>query len=76
MVANEMKLGHPESAEKVERGTRIYLIFLIGEALGARNFGQIWSLLSLWVPEHPSDCVIIPLLSVLLKSQVSPSMGW
>ena len=45
MVANEMKLGHPESAEKVDRGTRMYLIFLIGEALGSRNFRQALRLL-------------------------------
>jgi glycosyltransferase involved in cell wall biosynthesis len=60
MVANEMKLGHPESAEKVDRGTRMYLLFLIGEALGSRNFRQVLRLLSLWVPEHPLDGVIIP----------------
>ena len=60
MVANEMKLGHPESAEKVDRGTRKYLIFLIGEALGSRNFRQVLRLLSLWVPEHPLDGVILP----------------
>ena len=60
MVANEMKLGHPECAGKVDRGTRTYLLFLIGEALGSRNFAQILRLLSLWVPEHPLDGVIIP----------------
>jgi glycosyltransferase involved in cell wall biosynthesis len=59
-VANEMKLGHPESAEKVDRGTKMYLLFLIGEALGSRNFRQVLRLLSLWVPEHPLDGVIIP----------------
>jgi hypothetical protein len=60
MVANEMKAGHPESAEKVDRGTRMYLLFLLGEALGSRNFRQALRLLSLWVPEHPLDGVIIP----------------
>jgi Glycosyltransferase like family 2 len=60
MVAIEMKLGHPGSAEKVDRGTRMYLLFLIGEALGSRNFRQVLRLLSLWVPEHPLDGVIIP----------------
>ncbi|MEA2538843.1 MAG: hypothetical protein QOH35_209 [Acidobacteriaceae bacterium] len=60
MVANEMKVGHPESAEKVDRGTRMYLLFLLGEALGSRNFRQALRLLSLWVPEHPLDGVIIP----------------
>ena len=60
MVGNEMKLSHPESAEKVDRGTRTYLLFLIGEALGSRNFRQALRLLSLWVPEHPLDGVIIP----------------
>jgi glycosyltransferase involved in cell wall biosynthesis len=60
MVANEMKQGHPESAEKVDRGIRTYLLFLIGEALGSRNLRQVLRLLSLWVPEHPLDGVIIP----------------
>lgn len=60
MVANEMKLGHPESTEKVNRGTRMYLIFLIADALGSWNFRQALRLLSLWVPEHPLDSVIIP----------------
>jgi glycosyltransferase involved in cell wall biosynthesis len=60
MVGNEMKLEHPESAERVDRGTRMYLIFLIGEALGSRNFKQALHLLALWVPEHPLDGVIIP----------------
>lgn len=60
MVGTEMKLAHPESTEKVDRGTRMYLIFLIGEALGSRNFRQVLRLLSLWVPEHPLDSVIIP----------------
>jgi glycosyltransferase involved in cell wall biosynthesis len=67
MVANEMKLGHPERTEKVEKGTRMYLLFLISEALGSRDFGQVWSLLSLWVPEHPPDCVIIPLWAFCLR---------
>jgi glycosyltransferase involved in cell wall biosynthesis len=61
MVANEMKRGHPESAENVDRGTRMYLLFLINEALGSRNFSQTLRLLSLWVPDHPLDGVIIPL---------------
>jgi glycosyltransferase involved in cell wall biosynthesis len=61
MVANEMKLGHPESAGKVDQGTRMYLRFLIVEALGSRNLRQVLRLLSLWVPEHPLDGVIIPL---------------
>jgi glycosyltransferase involved in cell wall biosynthesis len=60
MVANEMKLGHPEGAEKVDRGTRMYLIFLIGEALASRNFRQVLRLLPLWVPQHPQDVVIMP----------------
>jgi glycosyltransferase involved in cell wall biosynthesis len=60
LVADEMKLGHPEGAEKVDRGTRMYLIFLIGEALTSRNFRQVVRLLSLWVPQHPLDGVIIP----------------
>jgi glycosyltransferase involved in cell wall biosynthesis len=60
MVANEMKLGHPESAEKIDRGTRKYLIFLIGEALSSRSFKQALHLLALWVPDHPFDGVIIP----------------
>jgi glycosyltransferase involved in cell wall biosynthesis len=60
MVANEMKLGHPGSAKKVDRGTRRYLLFLIGEALGCRDLRQVLRLLSLWVPEHPLDGVIIP----------------
>ena len=38
----------------------MYLIFLIGEALGSRNFRQVLHLLALWVPEHPFDGVIIP----------------
>jgi hypothetical protein len=61
MVASEMKLGHPESAGKVDQGTRMYLRFLIVEALGSRNFRQVLRLLSTWVPEHPLDGVIIPL---------------
>jgi glycosyltransferase involved in cell wall biosynthesis len=60
MVANEMKLSHPESARKVDTGTRMYLIFLINEALGSRNFRQALHLLALWVPDHPFDGVIIP----------------
>jgi glycosyltransferase involved in cell wall biosynthesis len=60
MVASEMKLGHPESAEKVDRGTRRYLVFLIGDALGSWNFRQALRLLSVWVSEHPLDGVIIP----------------
>lgn len=60
VVAGEMKLGHPERAEKVNRGTRMYLIFLIGEALGSWNFRQALHLLTLWVPEHPFDGVLIP----------------
>ena len=60
MVANEMKLGHPESAEKVDRGTRMYLVFLIGEALRSWNFRQVFQLFSLWVPEHPLESVILP----------------
>lgn len=59
-VANEMRRGHPESAEKVHKGTRKYLVFLIGEASGSRNFRQVLSLLSLWVPDHPLDGVILP----------------
>jgi hypothetical protein len=60
MVANEMKLGHPESAQKVDQGTRRYLLFLIGDALSTRDFRQVWRLLSLWVPEHPLSGAIIP----------------
>ena len=60
MVANEMKLGYPEHAEKVDQGTRSYLLFLIVEALGSQSFMQVLRLLSLWVPEHPLDGVIIP----------------
>jgi glycosyltransferase involved in cell wall biosynthesis len=60
MVANEMKLGHPKSAEKADRGVRMYLTFLIGEALASQNFRQALNLLALWVPEHPLDGVIIP----------------
>jgi glycosyltransferase involved in cell wall biosynthesis len=60
MVANEMKVDHPESAEKVDRGTRMYLLFLIGEALGSRNIKQALRLLALWAPEHPLDGVVIP----------------
>jgi glycosyltransferase involved in cell wall biosynthesis len=74
MVANEMKLGHPERTKKVEKGTRMYLLFLIDEALGSRDFGQVWSLLSLWVPEHPSDCVIIPLLA--FRRRVKFRLKW
>jgi glycosyltransferase involved in cell wall biosynthesis len=59
MVANEMKLSHPESADKVDRGARKYLCFLIGEALGAWNFRQALRLLSLWLTDHPFDGVII-----------------
>lgn len=55
-----MKLGHPEGAEKVDRGARMYLIFLIVEALGSLNFRQVLPLLSLWVPEHPLDGIILP----------------
>lgn len=60
MVAQEMKLGHPESAEKVDRGTRAYLIFLIIEALASWNFRQAFRLLSSWLLEHPLDGVIVP----------------
>jgi hypothetical protein len=60
MVANEMKLGHPQSIKRVDRGTRRYLLFLLGEALGSRNFRQALRLLTLWVPEHPLDAVILP----------------
>jgi hypothetical protein len=68
MVANEMKLGHPESAEKVDRGTRMYLIFLIGDALRSWNFRQALHLLALWVPEHPFDGVMIPFLVFCSKA--------
>lgn len=62
MVANEIKLGHPESAEKVDRGVRAYLVFLIGQALSSLDFRQVLRLLSLWVPDHPLDAVIVPFL--------------
>ena len=60
IVADEMKLGHPQSAETVDRGTRKYLLFLLGEALASQNLRQVLRLLSLWVPQHPLDGVIIP----------------
>ncbi len=46
MVADEMKLDHPDSAEKIDEGIRDYLQFLVGEALAFRNFRQALSLLS------------------------------
>lgn len=70
MVAHEMKLSHPESAKRVDRGTRMYLVFLIGEALGAFDLRQVWRLVSLWVPEHPRDSIILPFSVFSLKADL------
>jgi hypothetical protein len=40
---------------------RLYLVFLIGEALRSWDFRQVLRLFSRWVPGHPLDSVILPL---------------
>lgn len=74
MVANEMKSGYPQSAENVDRGTRRYLLLLLGEALRTWNFRQAFSLLSLWVQEHPFDGVILPFS--LFRAKAGLHLHW
>jgi len=64
IVADEMKLDYPESAEKIDVGIRLYLEFLIGEALVFRDFRQVLSLLSSTFLSHRWDPIVI-LVSVL-----------
>jgi glycosyltransferase involved in cell wall biosynthesis len=55
MVVEEMKLNHPDSADRIDAGTRFYMRFLVGEALAFANFPQVLSLLSLWSSSHGWD---------------------
>jgi len=69
IVADEMKLDYPESAEKIDAGIRSYLQFLVGEALSFRDFRQALSLLSSPVLSHRWDPTVI--LVALLRQKIS-----
>jgi len=60
LVAEEMKRDHPEQHQNIERGVRRYVVFLIGEAAGALDVRQTWSLLHFRTRDHPLDLIRIP----------------
>jgi glycosyltransferase involved in cell wall biosynthesis len=74
MVADEIKRSHPNLSDEADEGIRSYLQFLVSEAIASRDLGQFWSLMSSWIPAHPSDCVVIPL--AVFCSKVRRHVQW
>lgn len=73
-VATEMQADYPDHKRTIDKSTRYYLRFLIGEAIARRNFEQVWLLLSPWVREHPFELLFIPLR--IVGMMVKFHLGW
>ena len=67
LVADEMRLLYPESSRSIQRGLRLYVEFLIGEATAAANFLQAGSIYWNWIRRHPGDALRVPLAALWPK---------
>jgi cellulose synthase/poly-beta-1,6-N-acetylglucosamine synthase-like glycosyltransferase len=74
MVADEMRLNEPASTDTINRGLRTNLMFFFGEALASWDLRQALRLLSLWVPEHLFDIVLVP--ATVICSKVVFRLQW